>query len=265
MSHASHSAKLNPLQFQSANFALKFYDSATPGPAVVLLHGTFGSTASNFGLIYQALAQHFRVIGLDFQEPDTPELKIQQLVDQVIDLLDGLGLARVHLMGYSQGAVVAAACAGMHPARVDKLVLLAGWQRSDAYLQMRNDLWWTLRKAEDETALRQFSTLSAFSPEFVARLSTAQLRATLNSVRFSAFGDKQMGLNRRVDITEEVAAIVAPTLVLSCAQDVMIPPYLQQQLAGAISDARLEELPGGHGVVFEDPDAVVAAVMRFLG
>ncbi|MDU0479297.1 alpha/beta hydrolase [Staphylococcus chromogenes] len=260
----SHTAKLNPLHFESADFAPKYYDSHTDGPVLVLLHGTFGSTAGNFGLIYQALSSDFRVIGLDFQEPDAKTLEIEDLVAQTLALVDGLGLAQAHVLGYSQGAVAAAAFAGSHPQRVDKLVLLAGWLRPDAYLGLRHDVWHALRAMGDDAGLRKFNTMSALSPEFVAGLSPAQLRATLNSIRFTSFGDKQMELNRRVDISALVPRIQAPTLVLSCDNDMMIPPHLQQDLAASIAGAQLKRLRGGHGIVFEDPDAVSAAVREFL-
>lgn len=58
--------------------------------------------------------------------------------------------------------------------------------------------------------------------------------------------------------------IQAETLVLSCAQDAMVPPHHQQQLTELIDDSHLEFLPGGHGVVFEHPEAVVNALRNFL-
>lgn len=256
-------AKLNPLKFDSADFAPKFYDSRTPGPAIVLLHGTFGSTAGNFGLIYQALSARFRVIGLDFQETGG-QLDVSDLVEQTAQLVRGLGLTRPHVLGYSQGAVAAGAFAGTHPDLVGRLILLCGWRRPDAYLATRHDIWRALRELDHTTPLRQFNLLCALRPDFIAGMSPAQLRAALNSPRFTSFGDKQMELNARADIADEVARIEADTLVLSCDQDVMIPPYLQQDLAAAIPKAQLRTLHGGHGIVLEDPDAVVAAVLDFL-
>lgn len=256
-------AKLRALDFLTADFARRYFDSDPSGDtesAIVLIHGTFGSTASHFGLVFPELARHRRVIGLDLQVGD--EVQLRELTGQVAALIDGLGLTRPVLLGYSLGAVVAAAYASAHP--VEQLILLAGWARSDAQQQLRNDLWFRLR-GSDEDALREFVTLSVFGPEFVARMTPAQLAATTKSVRFSAAGDAQMRLNRAVDIRSECAAITAETLVLSCTQDAMIPPHHQRELVELISDSHLEYLSGGHGIVYEDPDAIVRAVLEFIG
>lgn len=95
-------------------------------------------------------------------------------------------------------------------------------------------------------------------------MTPAQLATTKKSVRFTAVGDAQMRLNRTIDIRERVRAITAETLVLSCAQDAMVPPHHQRELTELIDDSHLEFLPGGHGIVFEDPDAVTEAIAEFL-
>lgn len=257
-------AKLRALDFLTADFAPRYFDSDPEGSAdgvVVLLHGTFGSTASHFGLIFPELAQNHRVVGLDFQL-DT-QLSLSDLVDQVSALVAGLELSNVRLVGYSLGAVVAAAFAAADPEAVDLLILIAGWACTDGHQRLRNDLWYRLRES-DETALRDFVALSVFSPEFLAGCSPVQLRALKNSVRFSAAGDAQMRLNREIDIRDRLQTIRAETLVLSCTQDAMVPPHHQEQLVELIPDAHGQFLHGGHGIVFEDPEAVVAAIVEFL-
>ncbi|QTH59212.1 alpha/beta hydrolase [Corynebacterium hindlerae] len=257
--------KLRALDFRSAPFAPRYYDSDPEGPetgAIVLLHGTFGSTASHFGLVFPELARHHRVIGLDFQ-PVQQELTVSQLVEQTRQLIDGLGLQRPVIVGYSLGAVVAAAFAGTHPELLSQLVVLAGWARSDQQQHARNDLWFRLRET-DEDALRTFTVLSVFGPEFIAWMSPRQLEASRKSLVFSAFGEAQMRLNRSVDISALLPSITAETLVLSCTQDAMVPPHHQQQLTAALADAHLRYLHGGHGIVFEDPDAVVREILEFL-
>lgn len=258
-------AKLRALDFRTADFSRRYFDSDPTGSveeAVVLLHGTFGSTASHFGLVFPELARHRRVIGLDLQVGDT--LKLSDLTEQVGMLIDGLGLRDPHLVGYSLGAVVAAAFAGIRADDVGKLVLLAGWACTDAHQQLRNDLWFRLRDS-DEEALREFIALSVFGPEFLARMTPAQLAATKKNVRLTEVGDAQMKFNREVDIRDLARAITAETLVLSCAQDAMVPPHHQRELVELIEDSHLEFLAGGHGIVYEDPDAVTAAINEFLG
>ncbi|WP_197079750.1 alpha/beta fold hydrolase [Corynebacterium kalinowskii] len=256
--------KLRALDFFNAAFARRYFDSDPSGSCddvVVLLHGTFGSTASHFGLIFPELARDRRVIGLDLQVET--DLQLSGLTDQVEALIGGLGLRTPHIIGYSLGAVVAAAYAGEHPNSVGQLVLLGGWARTDAHQKLRSDLWFRLRDS-DEAALREFIALSVFGPEFLAGMTPAQLATTKNSVRLTDAGDAQMRLNRDIDIRDLAQSITAETLVLSCAQDAMVPPHHQRELSQLIEDSHVEFLPGGHGIVFENPDAVVAAINEFL-
>lgn len=101
---------------------------AGAGPALLLLHGT-GGHAENYARNIMPLAQHFRVIALDFlwhgrsqTEGYDPEI-IPLLVDQIIDVMDVLGMERAHVEGQSLGGWVAMQFALRHPGRVNRLVL----------------------------------------------------------------------------------------------------------------------------------------------
>lgn len=101
---------------------------AGSGPALILLHGT-GGHAENYALNIAQLAQHFHVIALDFlwhgksqTEGFDPHI-IPALVDQVVDVMDQLGLASAFIEGQSLGGWVAMQLALQHPARVNALVL----------------------------------------------------------------------------------------------------------------------------------------------
>lgn len=160
--------KLRALDFHTAPFAARYFDSDPTGPnsgAVVLLHGTAGSTASHFGLIFPELARDRRVIGLDFQIGT--DITVPKLTEQVGELVAGLGLIKPHIVGYSLGAVVAAAFAANHPEQTGQLVLLAGWAATDTQQRLRGELTSRLREI-DEDALRTYITLTVFSPDFVA-------------------------------------------------------------------------------------------------
>ena len=101
---------------------------AGSGPALILLHGT-GGHIENYARNIIPLSRHFRVIALDFlwhgrsqTEGFDPEI-IPLLVDQVVDVMDLLGLERAHIEGQSLGGWVAMQLALNYPERVRHLVL----------------------------------------------------------------------------------------------------------------------------------------------
>ncbi|WP_338050435.1 alpha/beta fold hydrolase [Pseudomonas lalucatii] len=101
---------------------------AGSGPALLLLHGT-GGHVENYALNIAELAKYFHVVALDFlwhgksqTEGYDPEI-IPNLVDQVVDVMDQLGLESAFVEGQSLGGWVAMQLALRHPERVRALVL----------------------------------------------------------------------------------------------------------------------------------------------
>lgn len=111
-------------------YRTRIVEAGDPGmPALILLHGT-GGHLENYARNIRPLSEHFRVIAMDFlwhglsQAESFDDLEIiPHLVDQVIDVLDTLGIAKAHVEGQSMGGWVAMRLAIAHPQRVDRLVL----------------------------------------------------------------------------------------------------------------------------------------------
>ena len=82
-------------------------------PVLVMVHGSTGSTDSHYGYLFPMLAFRQRVVSIDLQLPTQGgALALEQLVRQVGAVIDRVsGGKPVSLMGYSLGAVVAAAVA----------------------------------------------------------------------------------------------------------------------------------------------------------
>ena len=98
------------------------YRRAGAGPAVVLIHGV-GLQKAIWGPQMDALVADHDVIAVDMpghggssRPPEAPRLS--DYADALLALLDGLGIARVHVVGHSMGALVALEFALTHPDRV---------------------------------------------------------------------------------------------------------------------------------------------------
>ena len=62
-----------------------------------------------------------------------------------------------------------------------------------------------------------------------------------------------------------LATITAPTLILTGANDALIPPSLQDELASGIAGAQRVTIEGaGHAVALDQPSATADAVLAFL-
>lgn len=108
------------------------YLEAGSGPPVVLIHGSGpGVTAyANWRLVIPALAGRFRVLapdmaGFGFSErPEKADYGVDLWTEQVVGLLDALGIQQASVVGNSFGGAIAMRLAARYPGRVAKLVLM---------------------------------------------------------------------------------------------------------------------------------------------
>jgi pimeloyl-ACP methyl ester carboxylesterase len=74
-----------------------------------------------------------------------------------------------------------------------------------------------------------------------------------------------LGMAERPDSTGMLGSINVPTLVVTGADDVVIPPAESDKLVGGIPGAMLKVIPGaGHLVAFEKPAEFNAALKAWL-
>ena len=96
------------------------------GPALVILHGLFGSL-DNWAFISQRLAEHFRVFSIDQrnhgQSPHDPEMNYAVMAEDLREFLEQHELPSAHVLGHSLGGKVAMQFALQHPERVDRLMV----------------------------------------------------------------------------------------------------------------------------------------------
>jgi len=109
-------------------FALNFRTYGDPGqPAIILLHGLFGSSA-NWGTVARQLSQKYQVLVPDLrnhgQSPHDPDSSYEAMVADVLRLLDVEGINEATLVGHSMGGKVAMHLALNHPRRVTGLAVV---------------------------------------------------------------------------------------------------------------------------------------------
>ncbi|MRH27772.1 alpha/beta fold hydrolase [Microbacterium sp. SYP-A9085] len=248
-----------------------YYDSGTiahHAEPVLLVHGTAGNAATSFSTIFPLFAMQRRVVALDLQVPlgDGP-VTVEGYARQVVAVASGLeGATGVHLVGHSLGAVVAAAAAAELGSRILTVTLVSGWMKTNRSQLLRNTAWDALARS-GLPQIAEFTVFTGYSPGYLDSLPQADFDAWIERAR-GIWTDpalpRIMDLNRRVDITASVSRITAPSLVIACKQDVMVPPLHSKQLFGAIENARYSEIDGGHAIVQERPVELYFMIDEFI-
>ena len=71
-------------------------------------------------------------------------------------------------------------------------------------------------------------------------------------------------MTRRIDVRADLPHVAAPTLVVSCTEDVFVSPVHSAELAAGIPSARTGTLPTGHAAAIEDPLRLTVLLEEFL-
>ncbi|WP_293368400.1 alpha/beta hydrolase [Nevskia sp.] len=99
------------------------------GPDLLFVHGLAASRAFWFLQYAMPLSKHFRITLFDvrghgYSSMPTSGYEAVKAAEDITGLLDHLGIASCVLVGHSYGGGVALEFAGLHPDRVEKLVVL---------------------------------------------------------------------------------------------------------------------------------------------
>ncbi|MCW2307548.1 alpha/beta fold hydrolase [Rhodobium gokarnense] len=242
------------------------------GPPLVLVHGTGGNAETNWGALVDRFARHWTVIRPEYSGSGATTdgggvLTAERVAGQILAVADAAGAKRFRLFGFSLGAAIAATIAGDHPDRVASLVLLAGFQNAaDSRSRLQFGLWRDLI-ATDREAMARLAVMTGFSadalaawPEDAVNEAVAQ---TLSGTDWPGMA-RQVDLDLTIDVSAAVRQIAAPTLVIGCTHDQMVPIAHSRALAGAIAGARYAELATGHLAPMEQPDKLADVVEDFL-
>lgn len=189
---------------------------------------------------------------------------IEDLVDDVVALLDRLGLESAHFVGLSLGGMTGMRLAARHPERVDRLAVLC----TSALLGPAS-AWY------DRAALVRASGTGAVAEAVVSRWYTAGFHsrepARIAAARAMVAATPAEGYAScceaiaTMDLTANLADIAAPTLAIAGAEDPATPPPHLQRIAEAVPGGRLLVVPASaHLANDEQPGVVTPALVAHL-
>jgi 3-oxoadipate enol-lactonase / 4-carboxymuconolactone decarboxylase len=253
-----------------ANGVDLFYELSGPdGAPPVVFSNSIGSTLEMWDAQVAALAGRYRCLRYDTRghgRSDTVDATatVDDLAADLAGLLEALGIARAHVVGLSLGGMTAQAFALAHPARVDRLVLMATSARmaspADWVERARRVRSEGLDWLADATMTPRWFTpaFAAASPQVVAAVRRRFLAT--DPVGYAVC----CGVIERLDLLPRLAAIGAPTLVMAGADDPATPVAMAEEIRARIPRAELVVVPGAHLIAVEQPDAVNAHLAAFL-
>jgi pimeloyl-ACP methyl ester carboxylesterase len=224
------------------------------GRPVVLLHGAFAGAST-----WSAQAPALAGAGYKVHLPErrghahTPDvegpLTYQAMADDTVAYLDGVVGGAAHLVGWSDGAVVALLVARRRPDLVDRLVLIGQYYNASG--KVSGGLLDQLLGGGEQVMgfLRaEYDLVSPDGPEHFPVVFAKTLR--------------MLETEPELDLAS-LAAVGAPTLVLQGDRDEVTLEH-GAAVAAALPQGRLAVLPGTHLLPVEAPEVVNGLLRWFL-
>jgi len=242
-----------------------WYEVTGEGPALVLVHA---NPFDHDLWLYQTahFSTWFRVIGVDIRgygrsTKVTTPFTLKDMCNDVIGVMDELGIGRAVLMGCSVGSGTAILLGLDHPDRFDAIILVGGNSgSSDRYM----------RRVEGYRA-----DLGAYHLEHMQELvAPSFIESRLGRHLLDMFVEREPRLSgeaiarvfmagNSTDTTERLPGMKVPTLVINGEYDHSLKAG--QRTASLVPGAVHRVLKGtGHACCIEDPAGFDALVLDFL-
>jgi non-heme chloroperoxidase len=239
-----------------------------PGSMPIVLLPAYADSWSSWSLVIPALARHSTIVAIDARghgDSDRPSCcyGVDDVAQDVIAVLDALGIERAIVVGHSGSCFAARRLAVLHPARVAGLGLIAAPMALDreALAEFVESVE-ELRDPVPESFIRDFQSGTTHRPlpdDFLEGLVSASSKLPARVWR-----DTLAGLLAFRD-EHDLGRITVPTVLIWGDRDPIIERADQDRLHAAIAASQLVVLEGvGHSANWEAPDSVVRCLLEIL-
>ena len=248
--------------------SLRYELSGSGDRTLVLVH-EMGGTLESWDAVLPLLARKRRVLRYDTRGAGLSQkvrgaLSIDTMTADLIALMDAAGIAKAALAGVAVGGAIALNTALRHPARVSAVVA------TSPAIAIAADRRAALLARVDR--IEREGMAVAVDESFASGYPT-ELRGDMK--RFKAFRARWLGndpvsyatvyrMLAATDLTNELARIACPTLVIGGRFDSTRPPTTAEPVAHAIPGAQFKILESGHYMSTQTPELVAGAIAEFM-
>jgi pimeloyl-ACP methyl ester carboxylesterase len=233
------------------------------GEPLVLI---MGYSADQRGWMFQtrAFRKYHRVITFDNRgvgNSDKPgrAYSMKMMADDIVGLMDHLGIKKAHVLGVSMGGMIAQAVAINYPDRVNKLILGCTFAGRSGASGPSAELLKALGYAEDYTEgdarsipIRKMTdTIASLSfNRKLYRVILLSLMKITTRLKYDTGLPGQMEAILGHNTLNDLPAVKIPTLVITGTEDRVINPGSSEVIAKLIPNARLVKVEGGSHAFF---------------
>lgn len=238
------------------------------GVPLVLVHG-FGGSKEDWAPLVAALPSTLPVVAIDqrgFGDSTGEAGAPFSHADDLLAVLDALGIAVANLCGMSLGGATVLHAALDAPDRVDRLVLVSplmvGWSWSTDWIERWKAIGRAARAGDMATARDLWWQHPLFDTTRAGDAAPI-LRAGIDAFH----GRQWVQDDQRAELPEvdRLAALATPTLLLTGAQDLPDFRLIADLIAGAGREVtRIDHAGAAHMLNLEIPEVIAGEIASFL-
>ncbi|MET0222582.1 MAG: alpha/beta fold hydrolase [Tardiphaga sp.] len=248
------------------------YEIIGTGEPVLLVAG-LGGAASYWAPNLDAFAAKHQVIlhdhrGTGKSTPSEMDYSVELMADDLLQLMDKIGLKKAHLVGHSTGGAIGIVLGAIAPERFASLTLYATWAELDNQMAQCLLLRQRILDAMGTSEYHRTTPLFMYGPYFT-RVSKDRIEAEIqaaiaHSPPASIMSARVTGI-MKFDGLQYLDRITCPTLITVAEDDILTPPYSSELIASRLPHAKLVKIPrGGHAFSRAEPDVFNKIVLDFI-
>jgi aminoacrylate hydrolase len=221
-----------------------------------------------------ALSETYRVLLYDHRGTGRSDralptgLQVEDMAEDVIALMDGLGLERIHFVGHAAGGLIGLTLALRTPERLASLVVVNGWTRLDPHFARCFEARLALLRDTGPRAYLRAQPIFIFPATWSSEHRNAldaELEEQLAHFQGSENLEKRVAALQAFYLDDRLGEIATPILAVAAKDDVLVPWTCTPAYAGRIASASTRLMDwGGHACNVTDPDTFNRIVLEFL-
>ena len=251
---------------------LHYQEHGPPDAPALILSAGLGGSGSYWAPNLPQLSRDYRVLAYDHRgtgrsDRALPErVTVDDLAADMVALMDGLGIARAHVVGHALGGL-----AGMSAAftdRVSKLVLVNGWVRLDPHTARCFDARLHILRAGGPRAFFEAQPIFLYPAAWIAQnrvLVERGVEAQLAEFQGEEALLKRIDAARAFDMEPQIESFPAPMLAIAAEDDILVPWNVTEDLMLTATVTRVLMPRGGHACNVTEPERFNRHVLDFLG
>jgi aminoacrylate hydrolase len=253
---------------------LYFEEHGPAGAPPVILSAGLGGSGAYWQPNLAALASGHRVILYDQRGTGRSDRRlptnqtIDDMAKDVVALMDGLGLERVHFLGHALGGAIGLTLAAEAPERLSGLAVVNGWTRLDPHIarcfEMRLDL---LRDTGPRAYLRA-QPLFLYPATWISEHGNeldAELEHQLVHFQGTENLESRVAALQAFYLDDRLGEIEVPLLAIAAKDDMLVPWTCTPAFADRIGSASVALMDwGGHACNVTDPECFNRILLAWL-